>query len=352
MRCRHGFVLLLALACVACSHTLQLQAHVIEPAGIPVRAFPNVWIDRGELLAEQELAAQLVTYLQETPGLHVRLVDGDQLAAARAGGTVKPATVVVIFRLHTRELSRTEWTTRPETVCDALGCFTVARSYNYDVPVVDGELRISVQDGATSQELQRAVVRAREEGRNYEDMLPRLSASLGERLRQLTEQRVVRVEVTLLEVSHHRVERALELAETGQWTEARDVLEAMVAANEHAAMTRTERARALYDLSQLRRFGAHEGEPVLPLLQRAREAAVAASELDTEARYLAAIREIDADIRTRRMVDDQRAAAAHNFSIDAATNTAAPQAPAVTPKPPRAQETPAPVTTDVPSGTP
>lgn len=344
---------LVALHCAACGHTLQLQANVIEPAGIPVRAFPNVWVERGELLAEQELATQLVTYLQATPRMNVRLVDGDQLAAARAGGTVTPATVVVIFRLHTRELSRVEWTTRPETVCDALGCFTVARSYNYDVPVIDGELRISVQDGQTSQELQRAVVRAREEGRDYEDMLPRLTTTLGERLHQLTEQRIARVQVTLLEVSNSTVERALSLAEAGQWSDARDLLERFVSSDGFSSLQRLERARVLYDLAQARRFGARDGESVLELLQRARESANAAFELDPESRYARAVHEIDTAIKTRRMVDDQRAAAEHNFAIEAArTSTPPPISPSAPSGTEPATSTSTPTATDAVPETP
>jgi hypothetical protein len=138
----------------------------LDPAGIPVRAFPHVWIDRGQLLSEQQLASALASYLQATPGLDVRIVDSDQLAAVRAGGLIPAATVLVKLRLQTHEQMRVQWTTRPQTVCDALGCFTVTQQYNYDVPVMDAELSISIQEAQSARELQHAVLRGHEEGRN------------------------------------------------------------------------------------------------------------------------------------------------------------------------------------------
>lgn len=300
-----------------CSHTLTLNARVIEPAGIPVRAFPHVWVDRGELLPEQEVARVFVEYLQQTPGLHARLVNRDELSAARAGGTVPAASVLVVVGVHTIDLSRVEWTTRHQTVCDALGCFSVPNTVSYDIPVMEGELRISVQDAASGQELQRAVVKAREEGRSYDDMLPRLLVTLSDRLQRLAEQRALRVEVDLLEVDHPVMERALSLAEAGNWLAARDAVEALVNAGSFASeLEREDQARALYDLSQLMRFATREGEGPLVALKASRTFAERALTLHVHSRYVDALKVIDEDIRRRTMVEDQRAAAEQNFAID------------------------------------
>lgn len=302
-----------------CSHTLTLHARVIEPAGIPVRAFPHVWVDRGELLPEQEVARAFVEYLQQTPGLHVRLVNRDELSAARAGGTVPAASVLVVVGVQTKDLSRLEWTTRHQTVCDALGCFSVPNTVSYDIPVMEGELRISVQDAASGQELQRAVVRAREEGRNYDDMLPRLLVTLSDRLHRLAEQRVLRVEVELLEVDHPVMEGALSLAEAGNWLAARDAVEGLVDTDSFATeLGREDQARVLYDLSQLMRFATREGEEALVALRASRTIAERALTLHVHSRYVDALKVIDEDIRRRTMVDDQRAAAEQNFAIDRA----------------------------------
>lgn len=309
---------LLAVSCSACGHTLQVRARVVEPAGIPVRAFPFVWLERGELPAEQELAEGLASYLRRTPGIDARVVDGDQLAAARAGGTLRPATVVVTLRLQTDERSRIEWTTRPETVCDSLGCFTVNRSYNYDVPVLDGELAVSVRDAQTSQQLQHALLKASEEGRAYDDMLPRLLVALAKRLQQVTEQRVVAVDVTLLEVDRVSVTHALRSAAAGDWIDARERLEAAFRDGELESLDREMRARALYDLAQARRFGVRDGEAVLVAMQAARKALEQALATDPQAIYSDALTALDADMRRRRMVEDQRAAAEHNFAIERA----------------------------------
>jgi hypothetical protein len=312
---------LLGTLCAGCGHTLQVRARVIEPAGIPVRAFPYVWLEQGQLPAERELARGLASHLGQTPGIDVRLVDGDQLAAARAGGTLRPATVVISLRLQTRERTRVQWTTRPETVCDALGCFSVNRSYNYDIPILDGELVVSVTDAQTSQELQHAVLKASEEGRNYDEMLPRLLLALAKRLQQVTEQRVVAVGVTLLEVDLASVTAALRSAEAGDWLAARERLESAHASGELESLDREMRARALYDLAQVRRFGAREGEPVLVAMQSARAALEQALSLDPDALYSEALAVLDADVRRRRMVDDQRAAADQNFAIERSATT-------------------------------
>jgi len=325
-----SLVLLFAL-CGGCAHTLRVRASVIEPAGIPVRAFPYVWLEHGQLPAEEELAQGLATYLAQTPGIDVRVVSGDQLAAARAGGTLRPATVVISLRLQVQERMRAEWTSRPQTVCDSVGCFTVSRAYDYDIPVLDGELVVRVTDALTSQELQRAVLKAREEGREYDAMLPRLVVALAARLQQVTEQRVVSVDVTLLEVSLESVTAALRLAEAGDWPAARERLEAALAAGEFDALDSETRARALYDLAQARRFGSRRGEAVLVAMQSARAALEQASVADPQSIYTEALTALDADINRRRMVEDQRAAAEHNFAIEqapaAATTDATPQTP-------------------------
>jgi len=334
-----------------CSHTLTLHARVIEPAGIPVRAFPHVWVDRGELLPEQEVARGFVEYLQQTPGLHVRLVNRDELAAARAGGTVPAASVLVVVRVHTTDLSRVEWTTRHETVCDALGCFSVPNTVSYDIPVMEGELRISVQDAASGQELQRAVVKAREEGRNYDDMLPRLLVTLSDRLHRLAEQRALRVEVELLEVDHRVMERALSLAEAGKWVAARAAVEALINADSFASeLEREDQARVLYDLSQLMRFATREGEGPLVALKASRTFAERALTLHVQSRYVDALKIIDEDIRRRAMVEDQRAAAEQNFAIDRVPSP--PPSPATQPSPPIPPSDANPSATDVTPETP
>jgi hypothetical protein len=182
---------------------------------------------------------------------------------------------------------------------------------------MEGELRISVQDAASGHELQRAVVKAREEGRNYDDMLPRLLVTLSDRLHRLAEQRALRVEVDLLEVDHPVMERALSLAEAGDWVAARDAVEALVNADSFASeFEREDQARVLYDLSQLMRFATREGEGPLVALKASRNFAERALTLHVHSRYVEALKVIDEDIRRRTMVEDQRAAAEQNFAID------------------------------------
>lgn len=317
--------LLIALTC-GCGHTLHVRAQVIEPAGIPVRAFPVVWVERGQLPAEEELVRAFVSYLGQTPGIEARVVSSEEISAARAGGTLRPATVVVTLRLRTRELSRVEWTTRPETNCDAIGCFTSQRSYDYDVPILLGELTVVITDAQTSNELQRAVIGAREERGEFDGMLSRVVATLSARLSEITEQRVVPVDVTLLEVDQASVQAALRMAEQGDWEHARERLEAALVAGEFDSLAPDQRARVFYDLAQMRRFATRDGQGRLAALAEAGRALERASANDPQPIYTEALAEVVADIRRRGMVEDQRAATEQNFALDRsapATTTAA-----------------------------
>ncbi|MFW5920680.1 MAG: hypothetical protein ACOCUS_02480, partial [Polyangiales bacterium] len=220
--------LALLLAATGCSRTETVRGRVVYPATVPVRTFPRIWVATGHLDYEIRIAEALAAHLRADTEAKVRRVQLDDLEPMRVEGKIPPATVVVLLEAELTEGSRPEWTTRPETVCGPLGCYTRERTYLYDVPTVHGELTVTVYDGPTARVLQRVTIDAAEDSRDYATLRRRVVRRLTESVRRKVDQRVERVKVALLEVDIEPVRRAHGLIESGDWHAGRAVLEEAV----------------------------------------------------------------------------------------------------------------------------
>lgn len=316
-RARGGRRWPVALLLVAgCAGTVTATGRVQEPAAVPVRAFPRIWLLEGELPVERELVRRLAEHLERSDKASVEIITRGQWADRRARGGVPRATVVVRLHLDVDEQMDTRWTRRPDTICDAMGCYTVNRSYPYDMPTLQAQLVVTVYAGRSAQRLQRArATTESQEGHSYDTMRERARRELAQRLEEMVDHRRRAVQVELLETDHPPVKRALALAAEGSWRKARRILERFAQRAELQQLDPSERARVLYNLGQARRFGTRAHEEPRRRLQAAQQALREAAELDDDDRYATALKAAARDLRNAELIREQRQAARYNFSL-------------------------------------
>lgn len=321
-------VALVACAAAACSGAVTVNARVVTPAAVPLRAFPRIWVAAGVLATDGVLADRLAAHLRVGARSAVKRVSIDRLERPRHAGEIPQATVIVLLESDFDETTRTEWTTRPETVCGPLGCYTTQRPYSYDVPTVVGQLVLTVYDGPSGRVLQRLTVRSRSAGAGYEDLQTRVVENLARRLLQLVDQRARVVEVDLWPVAVARVRAAVAKIAAGQWRQGRLLLERFARTTEMHRLEPEDRARVLYDIAQARRFDESFEQSPVTRLERAERVLRHALELDPEeGRYARALAEIAEQRRDEALLREQRDAAEHNFRLGAPPPPGVPDAP-------------------------
>lgn len=322
----------LALAALAACGSTEVQARVVYPATVPVRTFPRIWVAGGHLDFEVAAVRAIVEHLRTGGGApagarpDVQIVELDALEPLRRAGRIGPATVVMIVEVELREGSRPEWSSRPETVCGPAGCREASRMY--DVPILDARLRLTVYEGPTARVLQRAAARSRQEGRDSDTMRADALRDLMTKVRALLDQRVENVDVALLHVDAPEVERAIESIEAGKWREGRVMLERVARGPTFRALSREERARVLYDLSQARRFDPTTIARGARHFDAAESALRAAIRIDDRPRYREALRVLAAHRAQMELVRTQREAAEHNYALERGREAGVPPPPA------------------------
>lgn len=314
---RRAAIPIVVLLAVGCGGTIGAEARVMQPAVVPVRAFPRVLVASGHLSEEIAVIDALARHLRRGRHVDARRLHVSELEPLREAGRIRPATAVIIATVVMTERMRPEWTTRPEVVCGPSPgpCYETSRPHLYDVPTLAGRLHLTVYDGPTARVMQRVVVRSADEGRDYESMRRTVLSRLIRRAKQLVDQRVLRREVDLLSVDDEGAARALGRIEAGDWHGGRIALERIAASPRAARLPPTERARLLYDLGQARRFdaGAHDLDDAR--FVAAEQALREAMRLDPQRIYARALGELAAHRRAVALVREQREAARYNFEI-------------------------------------
>jgi hypothetical protein len=313
----------LALVSFGCGGVVSVRVEITHPAAVPARAFPNVWVATGAHPVETELGDGIVAYLR-TRGRTVRRVLIDELEPARRAQRIPSPALVVLLETEFDEGTRTRWSSRPETVCGPSGCYSADRSYTYEVPEVAGQLRVTVYDGPSARVLDRLDVRARDSGRDFDELRERVVARMRSDLLELFDERVEVQEVELLTVGVTPVDRALATIEGGDWRGGRRMLERAVRSGEVDRLPPDELAKVYYDLGQTRRFdpgAASEPERYFAAAERALRRAIA---LDADERYEAALRDLARQRRRESVRRAQREAAARNFDVTQTPNVPPP----------------------------
>ena len=314
------------LLSIGCGAGTTVSGTVVHPAAMPVRSFPRIWVVGGHLDHEVYLLDSLARHLRGGRA-EVRRVELDDLEPLRVAGRIPPATVVLILELEFVEGTRPEWTSRPETVCGPVGCYTTQRSYVYELPTLRGKLSIAVYDGPTARVQQRLTLREADEGRGYEDMRERLVRALREKLLAMVDQRRARVDVVLLAVDVPEVERAIDVIDGGDWTRGRRMLEEAWRSPSVRALPAEDRARVLYDIGQARRFDPATLDDPEEHFAAAERALRAAIRLDPDRRYQNALRALRSHRSEVVVARAQEEAAEHNYRMAGRPPEPAPSVP-------------------------
>jgi len=284
----------------------------VHPAQVPVRAFPRILVIASDTGEADQLAAAIVAHL-EGDGSHVRRGTPAEARALRQRGELARGTVLLHVDAALRDERRAGWTRSNRLDCGPLGCVESNRPVMRYVPAVAGRVALTVFDGRTGRRLQRESIEAEASDGDPMGMRLQVIERLTERTVQLLDQRAEDVAVELHPTEAPQVQAALDAIRDGRWTHGRDLLERYVVSADFGALSREERARVLYDLSQARRF-----DPSVPpdvRFERASEALEAAVQLHPQDRYASAISELEAHRRARELVQAQEQARHHNFRV-------------------------------------
>ncbi len=322
----HAVRLALAATFIAgCGGAMTVQGEVVQPAQVPVRAFPRILVTAAGDPESRELALAVARHLSRGRST-VEQLELDVIRQMRDEGRIERATVVI--EVHTR-LSRQDeprWSPRNRGLdCGPLGCFDARTSSLEDTPTLRADLAVRVLDGPTGDTLQQVELSEEESGGDALAMRLRVLERLSDRALALLDQRVERVSVHLYPIDRPEVRRALEAAREGSWPEARRHLEELAHSRAFRALPREHRALVLYDLGQARRF-----DTTLPADARfagASRALRAAVRLVPQPLYARAIAELESHRRSRFLVREQQEAMAHNFALSAGAAADTPEPP-------------------------
>lgn len=307
-----GFALGLALSS-ACGAPVQLSGSSLQAAGLPLRAFPHVFILRGHLPEEVRIGRGLGEHLERFGHVKAPQLSEEELRTMLEQGPLPLGAVLVEVRLDVRELSHHQFGSPMRTVCDSLDCYVMPSMSAQDVPVLRAILTLTVRDAATMAVRQQVRLRALELSASSDDMLHDATDTLIDRARVLVDHRRLAVQVPMLSEDVPGADDAIDAAEEGRWEEASKRFEALLS---RADLSPGERARLLHDLAQTRRFAVDSAEPrAMRASQRAIDRALKlepTNEALAETR-LAVVR----DLRNAELLQRQRAAAAHNFAMAA-----------------------------------
>lgn len=313
-------LVVLCLVTTACSPVVAVRRSVQQPAQVPVRSFPNVWVAAEHMSLDMTVAEGLASHLGESGELAVRVIPFAELELMRVSGRIPPASVVLLIESEVQESTRPEWGSRPQTVCGRSGCYTQRSSYMYDVPVARAKVGLTVFDGPSAQPLQRMEIQVDAEGDNFLEVRDTLIRRIERRLVALVDSPTERVRVEFLKVGHGKVDAALQLIDDGAWAKGVQALEHFSQSKAVDELAPPARARFFYDLAQAYRYG---DEVTLGDLDRATSLLERAQALSAEPRYEHALKQVEAQRTRIATLVAQAKARAHNLSVHSRGGTRA-----------------------------
>lgn len=291
---------------------MTVRGEIVQPARVPVRAFPRILVTSAEDPESRDLALAVARHLELGRSAVDRL-DREAIDRMRAEGQIGRATAVLELRTTMSQRSQAAWGRDDNLDCGPLGCLESPHRTVRAVPVLSARVLVIVADGPSGRPLQRVQLSEEERGADLLAMRMRVLERLAAQTMALVDQRIERVPVHLYPVDVPEVREAIATLRDGRWHEGRAQLEAFVDSPRFEALPSDQRARVLYDLGQARRF-----DGTLPAERRFREARSAlraAVRLVPVPLYAQAIAELEEHRQSRAMVRVQREAMAHNFAL-------------------------------------
>jgi hypothetical protein len=305
---------------VGCGGAITARGEVLQPAQVPVRAFPRILIACDDAPESVELATAVAGHLADGRSV-VERMEPEAIERLRAAGRIEVATVVLEVRASFAQRDVPHVTPGERFDCGPAGCMDWRRLDSS--PLVHVEVRLRVADGPSGRPLQEVELREEETGVDVLGARLRVLGRLGHRINTLLDQRVEEVRVELHPVDREEVRAALAHAVEGRWGEARRALETFVRSSAFRSLPPSTRAHVLFNLGQARRFDT--STPAHQRFASALRALRAAVRLVPDPRFAHALSALEADRRSRAMIRVQQEAMVHNFAI--AEQGAAPAAP-------------------------
>jgi hypothetical protein len=302
----------LALLLTGCTGALTVSGEIVQPARMPVRAFPRVLVTSSLDAESREVADAIAGHLSGGSA-QVDRAPPEAIDILRTEEGMRRGTIVVDVRVRVRELDDAAWGARDDLECGPSGCFRARRLAFQDESLVAGELAVTVNDGPSARELQRIQLLEQERGADVIAMRLRVLERLANGALALLDQRTERVPVHLYPIDRPEVVRALDSVYAGSWAEGRRMLERFVHTERFGQLSDEQRALVLYDLAQALRFDTTLEPDVR--FEGAHRALSMAVRLAPQPRYARAIHELDEHRRCRALVRRQHEAAAHNYAL-------------------------------------
>lgn len=299
-----------AVLVAGCAGALTARGQVVQPAQVPVRAFPKIVVIASEEPESAELASTIAQHLARGRSVVDRL-ERAELDRLREAGGIERATVIIDVRALVTRGDRPELAQGERLDCGPNGCMDWRRTES--TPVIRADVRLSVADGPSGRTLQEVELSEEESGVDAVAVRLRVLARVAERTLALLDQRVEEVRVHLYPIDHPTVRGALASMRDGRWEEGRRALESFVRTRTFRALPTDQRAFVLYDLGQARRFDV--SVPADQRFDAADRALRAAVRLVPQPLFARAVAELEAHRRNRDMVRVQQEAMAHNFGL-------------------------------------
>lgn len=314
----------LSLLVWGCGGPLVTEAVVVEPAALPLRAYPQVLVVPGPLSADTRVARSLARMLQQRGHTRVRIIDAGALRERTRRRALPVSTVIVELMVSTDERLHLVLDPYPRTTCDSLGCYQSPAGGGQDLPMVRATLHVTVREGRSMRVVQRMRLRVQEISGDYDALQQHAVLGLIARLRGAVEQLPRLVELRLasgaiaVDVPGHAA--ALRAVADGDFGRARGRFARVVARARGLSLSPPDRAALLCDYGQVLLADGAGADPAaarkaLSMMARAR-----ALQPEVE-RYAEAERFARQAVDEAERVRSQRVAASRNFRLLAEAQT-------------------------------
>lgn len=309
---------LLALSAAGCVRPVVVRATVLYPASVPIRAFPAIVV-AGGALPEGDLGARLVQHLLKTGQHDVKHIDVKELEPLRAAGAFPPSSLVVLLEPSLYDAQADGWQMQPMQRCDFwMGCYTQYQNIYSAMPVLGGELKLTVFEGPTARPLQTATLEASLPGDDTPATRTALLDQLAIKLERAVDvlQSWTRVELEPVD-QHPIVREAIARIRKGEWEQGRTLLEQ--AAQQLGGLEHKVQARIWYDLAMARWYAPGPSGLTESAYQAALRPLRLAIQLHDAPRYVRALERLKLARERARVLDEQRHAASQNFALKGGT---------------------------------
>jgi hypothetical protein len=309
-------LLALALSCSACLSSLTIASAVTMPARAPVFVFPTVLVAGGKYEEEVYLLDRIAAHLARDKRREVRRVQADELEPARQAGQISWLTAVVQLSLSLRSSERLYTTMAATPYCGPYGCgygmygYGMYGAYNTYVPVLRGEVVLTVHEGPTARVLSRETFSDFAEGDALQALRPELIERLAQQLEEGVDLHLERMTFVLGQTKIKAVDDGIALLSLGKYKEGRAALEG--AAKALGGEKKETQARVLHALGVSRVLSPTPGSMDLADALRALRLA---AQVDPHKRYLDTLSRVEKLAKQTQVVVAQQQAAAHNFQL-------------------------------------